>query len=123
MSLNEGRDRSPGDTRPLPGPLSPSPRPLNEGRDRSPGDTRWAFLGSRHGGVRSTKAGTVVPATPVAVVHVHPGMTRSTKAGTVVPATLVRVENPSQCCDRSTKGTHTPLAQNPLHIYPIDHDP
>ena len=38
-ALNEGRDRSPGDTlASLPGPGVLST--LNEGRDRSPGDTR-----------------------------------------------------------------------------------
>ena len=87
---------------------------LNEGRDRSPGDTRGAKTARRHGGgARSTKAGTVVPATPEqgsplayggpdplnegrdrspgdTRIAPHNGIRvrhRSTKAGTVVPAT------------------------------------
>ena len=65
------------------------PGSLNEGRDRSPGDTRdrrrrpWERLS------RSTKAGTVVPATLAVELTPHIlRSVRSTKAGTVVPATL-----------------------------------
>ena len=87
-ALNEGRDRSPGDTRDRrrrpwerlsrstkAGTVVPATLPafrgvggdtftaLNEGRDRSPGDTRQRLAGTRMVLARSTKAGTVVPAT------------------------------------------------------------
>ena len=39
------------------------PSSLNEGRDRSPGDTQRGGGRCLRGPVRSTKAGTVVPAT------------------------------------------------------------
>ena len=63
-TLNEGRDRSPGDRRAW-GRLPPLPAgTLNEGRDRSPGDSRRSqTIPDRL--ERSTKAGTVVPATVV----------------------------------------------------------
>ena len=102
--------RSPSSSRP----------PLNEGRDRSPGDTRApaALVAQTVRGHRSTKAGTVVPATPctkrcsvarlrkmalnegrdrspgdtggIIVAFVGGRQARSTKAGTVVPATRRR---------------------------------
>ena len=64
-ALNEGRDRNPGDTR-------RSGLSLNEGRDRNPGDT------SARCASRSTKAGTVIPATRASRLV----KTSSTKAGT-----------------------------------------
>ena len=61
---------------------------LNEGRDRSPGDTYAGGPSDRGAAMRSTKAGTVVPATPaLRVGRRHRAEHRSTKAGTVVPAT------------------------------------
>ena len=111
-TLNEGRDRSPGDSRVgnqrhpsqikvaqrRPGPESRRQAldaardhvpvlALNEGRDRSPGDRLCEARRHRPIGDRSTKAGTGVPATA------HPNSPntgeefRSTKAGTGVPAT------------------------------------
>ena len=64
ISLNEGRDRSPGD-RPGRSTRTTSTSSLNEGRDRSPGDRVPGARGGRLAGGRSTKAGTVVPATAV----------------------------------------------------------
>ena len=91
--LNEGRDRSPGDTCEQAKPVRGAQRvwsPLNEGRDRSPGDTVSLRAGMwGNGQVRSTKAGTVVPATLLGVLlGLARRRLRSTKAGTVVPATL-----------------------------------
>ena len=87
-----------------------APRALNEGRDRSPGDTRNRSLdGATRAGERSTKAGTVVPATLRNRYALNEGrdrspgdtsqdtapfnVPRSTKAGTVVPATLLIPES------------------------------
>ena len=61
-TLNEGRDRNPGDTR-SPSTRSASSASLNEGRDRNPGDTGKRDGGMIEHGTRSTKAGTRVPAT------------------------------------------------------------
>ena len=61
-TLNEGRDRNPGDTR-SPSTRSASSASLNEGRDRNPGDTGKRDGGMMERGARSTKAGTRVPAT------------------------------------------------------------
>ena len=132
-SLNEGRDRSPGDTAERSCRATTTiARPLNEGRDRSPGDTPSAARQNR-----STKAGTVVPATPCgidstefarsrplnegrdrspgdtglrAAVRTLIAETRSTKAGTVVPATRGRCRcRRSPDAARSTKaGTVVP---------------
>ena len=75
-SLNEGRDRSPGDTWERHRTRATPARPLNEGRDRSPGDT-GPYLPVHHVvAVRSTKAGTVVPATPVPSVTSLPDVVR-----------------------------------------------
>ena len=109
--LNEGRDRNPGEAcrSTKAGTVIPAtPRfdagtsegreichgapALNEGRDRNPGDTASQPLRRRDRGessqIRSTKAGTVIPATPEPLrVAVVVGAARSTKAGTVIPAT------------------------------------
>ena len=88
-ALNEGRDRSPGDRRAVACGCAPG-RPLNEGRDRSPGDSAVRGGGLVGLDVRSTKAGTVAPATG-AGSGAPPGhvLGRSTKAGTVAPATVL----------------------------------
>ena len=91
-ALNEGRDRNPGNTSRSGHHNRAHRTTLNEGRDRNPGDTISELAPARGLAVhdRSTKAGTVIPATP------QPGhssttrirrQVRSTKAGTVIPAT------------------------------------
>ena len=88
--------------------------PLNEGRDRSPGDTlgsarRRDRVAAASWYMRSTKAGTVVPATHPARLDAGRALhrqARSTKAGTVVPATLdlahLSARSPSPGDTRST---------------------
>ena len=73
--------------------------PLNEGRDRNPGDTRVACHGKPTGTIeRSTKAGTVIPATLRHLPKpVSEGGARSTKAGTVIPATPRKSGQASRC--------------------------
>ena len=81
------RDRSPGDTS-TGRARAAAAVPLNEGRDRSPGDTMEEHTPSPKDEERSTKAGTVVPATRADVTDwTGVSHSRSTKAGTVVPAT------------------------------------
>ena len=93
---------------------------LNEGRDRSPGDSTLIVRLPQVLVGRSTKAGTVVPATGAIFNRAFSQQAaRSTKAGTVVPATepLIAAE-PSRWRLRSTKaGTVVPAT---VPLTPID---
>ena len=86
LSLNKGRDRSPGNTCGRPGRAASSPA-LNKGRDRSPGNTCRQGQRGRPRWRRSTKAGTEAPATRGRGLVPTCGRGRSTKAGTEAPAT------------------------------------
>ena len=61
---------------------------LNEGRESNPGDTLG--VGTERGvvAVRSTKAGSLTPATPDGLGDGVGIVVRSTKAGSLTPATL-----------------------------------
>ena len=63
------------------------PDSLNEGRDRSPGDSIEADLIRFKRLYRSMRAGTVVPATGLNSEFISRIFKRSMRAGTVVPAT------------------------------------
>ena len=86
-ALNEGRELIPGDTGSTPAARRRRQRTLNEGRELIPGDTRPALRPAGPGEQRSTKAGSLSPATrrprrPRGFLD-----RRSTKAGSLSPAT------------------------------------
>ena len=87
LPLNEGRELIPGDTR-CGGTRSSSTRStLNEGRELIPGDTPPFRLRFRRGAWRSTKAGSLSPATQRVLGQSVVLAGRSTKAGSLSPAT------------------------------------
>ena len=63
---------------------------LNEGRELSPGDTPRSISLGPNRGYRSTKAGSLAPATLQRLAHQRGDCARSTKAGSLAPATLDR---------------------------------
>ena len=89
-ALNEGRDSRPGNGARI-GECAQRVTPLNEGRDSRPGNglaDAGSFLLRL---IRSTRAGTRVPATgPQTGDTTAAGASRSTRAGTRVPATVPR---------------------------------
>ena len=91
-TLNEGRDRNPGDTGSLNADADSRPRTLNEGRDRNPGDTRCRRRAAPRGRSTLNEGRDRNPGDTryLGGGAAGGGALRSTKAGIVIPATRGR---------------------------------
>ena len=100
--LNEGRELIPGDTRST-STTAAGRSSLNEGRELIPGDTDAGRAERDQDAGRSTKAGSLSPATLPQIVGLERQRHRSTKAGSLSPATHDSAARGARGVNRSTK--------------------